>query len=204
MIALLTGTVAIRSADYAVIEVAGVGYRVAMSANGLSAVGAVGDTATVHTHLVVRESELLLVGFGDELERDTFLALVEVSGVGPKVALAILSALTPDTLSLAVATDDTALVCTAPGVGKKTAQRIIMELKDTLSVSQLGGALAGRGDGAAAVAGGAGTALTEARTALLAMGFTPAECSKALADASDQDTVELLVSKALRALGAGR
>jgi len=202
VIALLTGTVVSRASDHAILEVAGVGYRLAMSANGLSAIGTVGDTATVHTHLVVRETELLLVGFGDELERDTFLALIEVSGVGPKVALAILSALTPDTLALAVATDDTTLVCTAPGVGKKTAQRIIIELKDKFSAGSLG-------KSAAALEGsvptsGSGAVLQEARAALQSMGFTPAECATALGDATEGATVETLIASALKALGSGR
>ena len=203
MIAALRGTVLYRVVDHAVIEVAGVGYRVAMSANGLASVGSVGDSAFVHTHLVVRENELLLVGFADEAERDTFLALIEVSGVGPKVALAILSALSSDTLALAVASDDTALVCTAPGVGKKTAQRIIIELKDKLSPRILGAAASGAVPGAAAGVAAVPDTVQEARTALIGMGFTPAECSTALADAASGDTVEQLLARALKSLGSG-
>ena len=203
MIAALRGTVLYRAVDHAVIEVAGVGYRVAMSANGLASVGSIGDTAFVHTHLVVRDSELLLVGFADDAERDTFLALVEVSGVGPKVALAILSALNSDALALAVATDDIALVCTAPGVGKKTAQRIIIELKDRLSPRRLGTAASGVALGGAADVAAVTDAVQEARAALIGMGFTPVECSTALADAASGDTVEQLLARALRSLGSG-
>ena len=208
MIASLSGILRARGVDHAVIEVGGVGYRVAMSANGLSTLGELGGDVFVHTHLLVRESDLTLVGFGDTAERDVFLRLLDVSGIGPKAALAILSTLTPAALAIAIATEDVALVSSAPGVGKKTAQRIIVELKDRLS-SLGGGAMDGAG--VPAVLGGTtgthaagevpGTdPLAEARVALQTMGFTPAEISAALVGAP-AGGVEALIAHALRQLG---
>lgn len=217
MIAFLRGTLRARGLDHAVVEVGGVGYHLAMSANSISELGSIGDEVLVHTHMVVRENDLSLIGFADEVERDVFLRLVEVSGIGPKGALAVLSALTPSALALAVATDDIALVSTAPGVGKKTAQRIIIELKDRLGMvgdADLGGALAssaGRSGAAASTATGAGSpsgaelsALADARTALAVMGFTPAEIAEALKGATAGADVQDLIAAALKHLGRGR
>lgn len=221
MIAFLRGTLRARGLDHAVVEVGGVGYHLAMSTNSIATLGSVGDEVLVHTQMVVRENDISLIGFADEVERDVFLRLVEVSGIGSKGALAVLSALTPAALALAVATDDIALVSTAPGVGKKTAQRIIIELKDRLGMvgdSDLAGAYAAAGSGrAAGVAGQAGavgdgdgghvpalSALADARTALGVMGFTPAEIAEALKGASAVDDLQQLIAGALKHLGRGR
>lgn len=219
MIAFLRGTMRARGLDHAVVEVSGVGYHLAMSTNSIAMLGSVGDEVLVHTQMVVRENDISLIGFADEVERDVFLRLVEVSGIGPKGALAVLSALTPAALALAVATDDIALVSTAPGVGKKTAQRIIIELKDRLSMvgdSDLAGAFASAGGrpgplGASSSGGAADaaanlelSALVDARAALGVMGFTPAEVAEALKGAHVGAGLQELIAGALKHLGRGR
>ena len=193
MIAFLTGRVAARSAAQALLDVGGVGCRLLMSTASLAELPAVGDEATVHTYLHVREEELTLYGFTTEDERDVFERLIAVNGVGPKVALAVLSSLRPDALRSAIARDDVALLSTVPGIGKKTAQRLLIELKDVLGAPDLGPS-----------AGAVGAASAEARDALLAMGFTSAEINIALRDAPDSASAETLLRGALKALGGAR
>ena len=193
MIAFLTGRIAAKSAGQALLDVGGVGYRLLMSTSSLADMPAVGDEATVHTYLHVREEELTLYGFTSEDERDVFERLIAISGVGPKVALAVLSSLRPDVLRTAIARDDVALLSTVPGIGKKTAQRLLIELKDALGAPDLGPAKTA-----------VGAASAEARDALLAMGFTTAEISMALRDAPDSVSAEVLLKGALKALGGAR
>lgn len=193
MIAFLTGRVAARAAGHALIEVGGIGYRLIMSTSSLAALPAEGDEVTVHTHLHVREDELTLYGFESEEERALFEALIGVSGVGPKVALAILSGLRPDALRTALARDDVALLSSVPGVGKKTAQRLLIDLKDKLGAPALGGS-----------GGGSSHAAVEAREALLSMGFSPAEAAVGLKDVPDGASTEQLLKSALKVLGGTR
>ena len=196
MIAFLAGRVAAKAAAYALLNVGGVGYKLAMSTGSLAALPAEGDEVTVYTHLHVREDELSLFGFESEAEQVSFEQLITVSGVGPKVALATLSALSPDALATAIALDDVATISSVPGIGKKTAQRIILELKDKLGVSDLG--IGGLG-------GGAGAAAAEASDALLSMGFSSAEVSQALKGYSGASTdAQALLKHALKRLGTNR
>jgi len=191
VIAFLTGRVAGKTTGAALLDVGGVGYRLLMPTSSLSALPATGDTVTVHTYLHVREDELTLYGFENEDERSLFETLIGVSGVGPKVALAVLSALRPDALRAAVAADDVAVLSSVPGVGKKTAQRLALELKDKLDLPDLTDS--GRGPRAAAAA--------EARDALLSMGFTAAEAAVALRGAPEGASAEQLLKAALKSLG---
>jgi holliday junction DNA helicase RuvA len=191
MIAFLTGRVAGKAVGSALLDVGGVGYRVLMPTGSLSSLPAVGDSVTVHTYLHVREDELTLYGFENEDERGLFEALIAINGVGPKVALAVLSALRPDALRAAVAADDVAVLSSVPGVGKKTAQRLALELKDRLDMPDL--AELGRGARPAAMA--------EARDALLSMGFTATEAAAALRGAPDGASAEQLLKSALKSLG---
>ena len=130
MIALLKGEVAVRRADHVVVLAGGVGYRLAVSAETLRNVPAVGNPITLHSHLVVRDDALALYGFATEAERDLFLALIGVQSVGPKVALAVLSGGTPRELLSALASGDVARLQAVPGIGKRTAERIIVELRE--------------------------------------------------------------------------
>lgn len=197
MIAFLTGTVVRKGATHALVEVGGVGYRLAMTTGSLSALPAEGDEVTVWTYLYVREDELSLFGFEDEAEKESFEQLITVSGVGPKVALATLSALSPDALAQAIGTEDVALISSVPGIGRKTAQRIILDLKDKLGAGELGGV-------PRRASGTTGAALAETTDALLGMGFSTAEVSTAVkgyeGDAAD---AQALLTYALRRLGGG-
>jgi len=194
VIAFLTGRVAGKAPACALLDVGGVGYRLLMSTRSLAALPAEGDEVTVHTYLHVREDELTLYGFESEDERTLFEKLIGVSGVGPKVALAVLSSIAPDALRTAIARDDVTLLSSVPGVGKKTAQRLILELKDKLDTPDLGDAAGRSGSPAAA----------EARDALLSMGFSPAEAAAALRDADPAASTEQLLKAALRVLGGAR
>ena len=192
MIARLTGTLAELSADGAVIDVGGVGYAVHCSARTLDAIGAVGGDVKLLTELQVREDAWTLFGFGSPVERDSFRALTNVQGVGGKVALAILSALSPDELARAVAHDDKAMIGRANGVGPKLAARIANELQGKLGVTGLGGAAPAPRAGAAA----------DALSALANLGFKPAEASAAVNAAQDElgteASLDALVRLALR------
>ncbi len=119
MIARITGVIAGRSATAAVLEVGGIGLRVTMPTRTLARLPADGDLVSLHTHLHVREDELSLFGFETAGEQTLFELLITVSGVGPKVALAVLSTLTPDELAVAIAADDDALIASVPGIGKR-------------------------------------------------------------------------------------
>jgi Holliday junction DNA helicase RuvA len=191
VIAFLTGRLAGMTAGSALLDVGGVGYRLLMPTSSLAALPALGDSVTIHTYLHVREDELTLYGFESEDERALFETLIGVSGVGPKVALSVLSALRPDALRSAVAHDDIAVLSSIPGIGKKTAQRLALELKDKLDLPDLSDA--GGGQRAAASA--------EARDALLSMGFTAAEAAAALRGADEGATAEQMLKTALKALG---
>src|SRR5258705_9214554 len=168
MIARLTGTLAELTADGAVIDVGGVGYQLLASARTLDALGPIGGEVKVLTELQVREDAWTLFGFGSAVERDSFRALTSVQGVGGKVALAILSALSPDELARAVAQDDKAMIGRANGVGPKLAARIANELRGKLGAPGLGPSPAPRAGAAA-----------DALSALANLGFQPAEASAA-------------------------
>ncbi|HEX8936789.1 MAG TPA: Holliday junction branch migration protein RuvA [Sphingomicrobium sp.] len=192
MIARLTGTLAETTSDSAVIDVGGVGYLVHLSARTLDALGPVGGQVLVLTELQVREDAWTLFGFGAVAERDTFRALTSIQGVGGRLALAILSVLSPDELARAVSQDDRAMIGRANGVGPKLAARIANELRGKLLVSAPGGtAPAPRG-----------SAATDALSALANLGFRPAEASAAVNAAQDelgQDaTLDALVRLALK------
>jgi holliday junction DNA helicase RuvA len=188
MIALLSGEVAVRRADHVVISCGGVGYRLAVSAETLRQVPRVGEHATLHTHLIVRDDALLLYGFAAEEERDLFLLLIGVQSVGPKMALAALSGSPPRELLSAVAAGDTARLQAVPGIGKRTAERIVVELREKVGVPSAGDEIViTRGD----------DPRTLARDALLGLGFSLQEADTLLRAAAG-DTPEALVSSALR------
>lgn len=188
MIALISGKVAARRADHVVIDCGGVGYRLAVSAETLRHVPAVGLPATLHTHLVVRDDALALYGFATEEERELFLLLLGVQAVGPKVALAVLSGGSPRDLLRAVAAGDTPRLQAAPGVGKRTAERIVVELREKVDVAQRHDPITvTRGD----------DPRTLAHEGLRELGYTPQEADELLAGATG-DRAEDLIATALR------
>jgi holliday junction DNA helicase RuvA len=188
MIALLEGTVAVRRADHVVVSCGGVGYRLAVSAETLRHVPRVGSAITIFTHLIVRDDALLLYGFATEEERDLFLLLIGVQSVGPKMALAVLSGGTPRDLLSAVAAGDTARLQAAPGIGKRTAERIVVELREKVGAVPDEPIVITRGDDPRMLA----------REGLVGLGFTPQEADKLL-DGADGDAPEDLIAHALKA-----
>ncbi len=194
MIAFLEGTIAGRTPASAFLNVGGVGFEVGMSQASLSKLPEAGQRALVYTHLQVRDDGMSLFGFLSLEEKALFEKLITVSGVGPKVALAALSSYTPDQLADLIAAQDVAAVQRIPGVGKKTASRIILELKGSLDqgIESLFAQ-----DGQAA-----NQALDGASEALLSMGFTSAEIELALKGAPDGASEASLLQYALKKLGS--
>ncbi|MAW91025.1 MAG: Holliday junction branch migration protein RuvA [Altererythrobacter sp.] len=179
MIAKLKGLLDETGVDWAVIDVSGVGYLVHCSARTLSQLGEKGEACTVYTDLQVSENDMRLLGFADGAERDWFRLLTQVQGVGSKVALAILSALSIGEVQQACSNGDAATIARAQGVGPKLASRIVNELKDKAGALPGGGGAAG-GMGMAMPAGGASA---DAVSALENLGFKPAVAARAVAAA---------------------
>jgi holliday junction DNA helicase RuvA len=205
MIALLRGEVAVRRSDHVVVLCGGVGHRVAVSSETLHHVPAVGGETTLHTHLIVRDDALSLYGFHSEPERDLFLMLLSVQSIGPKVALAVLSGGPPRELLGAIAAGDAARFQAVPGIGKRTAERIIVELREKVSIADTafmsppapGAIVARRGSESAPPRG-------LARDGLLELGYTPGEAEELLRDAEGQSAEELLAAALRGARSAGR
>jgi len=191
VIALVSGTVAVRRGDHVVIDCAGVGYRLAVSAETLRHVPAVGKPVLLHSHLVVRDDALQLYGFATEEERELFLMLISVQSVGPKVALAVLSGGPSRELLGAVAAGDTARLQAAPGVGKRTAERIIVELREKV------GATAPVPSGILNGSAGSDDPRLLARDGLIGLGYTPLEVDELL-DGAEGERPEELIAYALR------
>jgi Holliday junction DNA helicase RuvA len=188
VIASVRGEVTVRRPDHVVVEAAGVGYRLAVSANTLRSVPKAGTEALLHTHLVLRDDGMHLYGFGSEDERALFLMLIGVQSVGPKVALAVLSGGTPRELTGAIASGDSARFQAVPGIGKRTAERIIVELREKVG---------GEAGGDDIVVTRADDPRTLAREGLLGLGFTPVEADRLL-DGARGETPEDLIAEALR------
>jgi Holliday junction DNA helicase RuvA len=193
MIASVRGEVLVRRPDHVVVESGGVGYRLIVSAETLKLVPARGKEAILHTHLLARDDSLSLYGFASEEERDLFLQLISVSGIGPKVAIAILSGGSPRELLQAIASGDAKRFRAAPGVGKRTAERLIVELREKVA-----------GELSEGVA--AGSSIEEndqrglARDGLMHLGYTLAEAERLL-DGAEGESAEELIGAALRRAG---
>jgi holliday junction DNA helicase RuvA len=197
MIAKLTGIIDEIGTDNIVLDVQGVGYLVFASSRTISAIGGVGDGATIYTEMQVSETDMRLMGFASASERDWFRLLISVQGVGGKVALAILSALEPGEISRAIATGDKAMVSRANGVGPKLALRIVNELKD-----KVGGLVTDPIVGVGGAAHAPSNNSADAVSALQNLGFKPADASAAVAaadaEAGDEVTLDALVRLALK------
>ncbi len=190
MIALVRGEVAIRRSDHVVLLCGGVGYRMAVSSETLRHVPTVGGETTLHTHLVVRDDALLLHGFHSEQERDLFLMLLSVQAVGPKVAVAVLCSGSPRELLSAIAGADAARFQAVPGIGKRTAERIIVELREKVGVEsplESVGIVSRADDGPRALA----------HEGLIALGYNALEADELLRDLHG-DSPEALIAGALR------
>ena len=200
MIAFLKGCLAGKTASCAFIDVQGVGYAVGMPSGALAKMPEVGQEVQVHTYLQVSENGIALYGFLSLEEKALFERLITVSGIGPKVALAALSAFSPEALVSAVQAQDVAAVQKIPGVGKKTASRIILELKGSFD-EELASLFDADGQPSAAVSASA-AAMAGARDALLSLGFASAEADVALKGAPAGADENALIKYALKRLGS--
>lgn len=195
MIARIAGDVAVRRTDHVVVETAsGVGYRIAVSAYTMERIPAVGHPVSLHTELIVREDSMALYGFATEEEQDLFTLLLGVQSVGPKMALAVLSGGSPRELVMALAAGDAPRFQAVPGIGKRTAERIIVELREKVGVPNelvptIGGGSATRGDDPRLLA----------RDGLIELGYELIEADRLLSGAEAGLTAEALIGHALKA-----
>ena len=204
MYAFIEGIVEHKSSGELVINAGGVGYLLLCSQSTLSAAPPRGEFARIYTHLSVREDAMELFGFTSQEEKAMFLRLTSISGIGPRTALGVLAAMPLSDLTLAILTGDAATLCRAPGIGKKTAQRITLELKDKLSAEDLPA-----GTQAVNLPSSSGTdsAVGEAILALQSLGYTQSEAARAVSaahqEAGDAAGADDLVRLALRGMMKG-
>lgn len=199
MIGSLRGRLVAKAPPQALIEVAGVGYEVEAPMSTFYTLPPVGSELTVLTHFVVREDAQILYAFATEAERALFRSLLKVSGVGPRIALAILSGVSVDAFAQCVQAQDVAALTKIPGVGRKTAERLIVEMRDRVGAEGVAGGLSPPGVAGAAAGGAEG----EAFAALVALGYKPAEATQLLrAVEPGAATTEDLIRRALQ--GAAR
>jgi Holliday junction DNA helicase RuvA len=193
VIGSLRGALGARTGDgEIVVEVGGVGYRISVTTTTAAALGPPGSEIFLHVHTHVREDAIVLYGFAHDDERRCFEALLGAHGVGPALALAIMSSLSPAALSTAVLEDDADTLCAVPGVGRKTAARLLIDLKSRLELPDL--------SAAPFAVGSSGSARAEARAALAELGYGPDEIRSALDGVRDDLGVEELLRVALREL----
>ena len=196
MIGSLTGTIAAKHPPRLLLEVGGVGYEVEAPMSTFYSLPAVGEQVRLHTHLVVREDAHQLFGFATEAERSLFRGLLKVTGVGAKVALAILSGISVEGFSRCVLENDVGALTRVPGIGKKTAERLVVEMRDRVG----SGAAVAAGD-VPLTAGATQTPRDEAFSALVALGYKPAEAARMLdAVKNEKASSEALIREALKAV----
>jgi holliday junction DNA helicase RuvA len=191
MIAGLEGSIVSLGGDHVVLNVSGVFYRVFVPGSILGTLGRNGDTVKLHTHLYIREDQMALYGSPDERQLRLFESLLTVTGIGPKVALSILSTMPPDALENAIASGNVDLLVRAPGIGRKTATRLVLELKGKMEIAAVAGAI------------GSPSAAGEVVEALSGLGYSPAEIQAALSAVpkDEQLTTEEIILFALKRLG---
>lgn len=199
MIGRLTGILLEKQPPHILLDVNGVGYEVDAPMSTIYRLPAVGEKTTLHTHLVVREDAQLLYGFAEKRDREVFRELIRLNGVGPKLALALMSGLEVDELVAAVHAEDTSALTRVPGVGKKTAERLLVELKGKFKAwESLPGVAAPLAAGAAPVPA-SGSA--DAVSALIALGYKPQEASRAVANIKEDGlSSEELIRRALKGM----
>lgn len=191
MIGRLRGTFVGRRSETIVVDVGGVGYEVNVTTRTMADLPGLGEEIVLHTHLHVREDAMTLFGFASDRDQELFRILLSGSGIGPKVALAMLSTMTADELHAAIVGEDADALCVVPGIGKRTAQKIVLELKPKLSGLAVTGAPAGPGR-------------QQVRDALEGLGYGPAEIGSVLGEVDSSLSVAEQIRSALQALGAQR
>lgn len=195
MIAGVRGEVLVRRADYVVVEASGVGYRLSVSAETLKTVPAAGQETFLHAETLARDDSITLYGFATEEERDLFVELIGVSGIGPRVALATLSGGAPRELTNAIVTGDAKRFQAVPGIGKRTAERIILELKDRTQARM-------EEAGAEQPVAAESDARSLARDGLVNLGYPPQEAERMLDQVEQSDDPEALLNEALKRAGS--
>lgn len=198
MLYSITGTVTFIEPYHIVIECGGIGYSIKTSMTTLSKLSQIGSTVKIYTYLHVREDALDLFGFADVNELASFRMLISISGVGPKAAIAILSDLTPEQFALCVATGDAKRLTIAQGIGLKTAQRIVLELKDKVAKEQ---AMGGNSGSATAFSGKSGNA-SEAISALEVLGYGRSDSTQIITQLDPETSVEDMIKHGLKALAS--
>jgi holliday junction DNA helicase RuvA len=189
VIGRLRGILAHKEFDTVLLDVGGVGYVIAIPPSVHGELPAVGSDAVLHVHTHVREDQLALYGFASSEQRDVFRILIGVSGIGPKVGVAILGALDVASLRQAVVTDDIDTLTTVPGIGKRSAQKLLLELKPKLDLPD------------SEIVSRTSSVLVEVRDALAGLGYQPAEIRAVVSSLPDDGTVEVLLKSALQNLG---
>jgi len=204
MIGRLTGTLLEKRPPWMVVDVAGVGYELEASMTTLVAMPGSGEPVSLFTHLTIRDDAHLLYGFAREQERSLFRALIKVNGIGPKLALGILSGMDEEAFVRCVMDDDVKALTRLPGVGKKTAERLIIEMCDRFPHWEQPGELA---LGAQDLAGGASSSATDpvadAEAALVSLGYKPAEAARMLVGLEEAGSTEAMIKAALTRRLAG-
>tara|TARA_B110000211_G_scaffold135427_1_gene155149 strand:- start:22 stop:621 length:600 start_codon:yes stop_codon:yes gene_type:complete len=199
MIGRLQGKVIEKQAPDLLIDVQGVGYEVLVSLNTFFGVPAVGEAVTLHTHFVVREDVQQLYGFGTQSERQLFRHLIKVNGVGPKMALAILSGMSANDFAICVHNNDIATLVKLPGVGKKTAERLLIEMRDKIGDvdATAGGSSAGAREAKPDIS-------QEAESALIALGYKPTDAAKIISRVANESVSDAgeLIRLALKSMGS--
>jgi len=202
MIAYLKGNLAVVKGDSVIVEVNGIGYKLAVPSSMAYKLPSIGETIFIHTYLHVREDAMLLYGFLEEEERELFVILQNVSGIGPKVALAILSTSSVSGFKQAVLQNQVAMLTQIPGIGQKTAQRMILELKDKLAKENLG--MTGTQEPGLSIDNGE---FADALNALVALGYNSAEAgrtvNKVVSAYKEKLEVEQIIKLALKELARG-
>lgn len=203
MIYSLRGTLTVKELGLAVIECGGVGYGCKTSYNTVASLGEIGSEAMLYTYLYVREDIVELFGFATQQELSCFKLLISVSGVGPKAATAILSDVTPERFAFLVASGDSKTFTKTKGIGAKTAQRIVLELKDKISSQSISGSIsADAADFAALPQGTAGASVTEALEALMVLGYSQGEAAPILGKLDPSLSTQDLIKETLRIMAA--
>ncbi|MBO7473330.1 MAG: Holliday junction branch migration protein RuvA [Ruminococcus sp.] len=203
MIYSVKGTITVKELGFAVIECGGVGYGCRTSYNTVSQLGDIGSEAKLYTYLYVREDIVELFGFATLQELSCFKLLISVSGVGPKAATAILSDITPERFALLVASGDSKAFTKTKGIGAKTAQRLVLELKDKISSESISGSISSDAAALASIpAGEASSSVSEALEALMVLGYTQGETAPILGKLDPSLSTQELIKETLKLMAA--
>lgn len=205
MIYSLTGRLTVKELNFAVIDCGGVGYGCRTSYNTVAQLGDIGSEAALYTYLYVREDAVELFGFASQQELSCFKLLISVSGVGPKAAISILSDVTPEKFAFLVASGDSKAFTKTKGIGAKTAQRIVLELKDKISSEAVSGSISkDASDFGALSPGAASDSVSEALAALMVLGYTQGEAAPILGKLDPSLSTQELIKETLRIMTANK